>query len=170
MRTPFNLVVDGHAMPLDIYALAADGAGNVIRVDSQGPIRFRFVYRGIPIAVEIEDADGASDLRMVGDVGPMPFTSESADARVDLHAIIDAANGHLGQRFRVSEDGHILMAMRAPIEPPLNAARLVAALVRALAPVTPYLECIAVFLHPPCARKPGEGALAADWRRPVRRR
>lgn len=160
METPYRLVIGNQVLPLDIHAVAADANGNLLEVTWEGPVRFQFDHMGWLVEARLNETDAAR-LDLSADLGPLPFTAEARAERADLQAIVDAANAHLGRVLEVTAERRIRLVSGGSVALPLTAVSLIAAVARLLAPVTPYLELLAVFLRPP-------GGSGPAWRR-VRR-
>jgi hypothetical protein len=154
---PFHLILGECRLPFD----DSRGVGHLRDKD----FRFRFSYRQLPLTVTVRAEADRSRLHLAGDLGALPFSAESAVARAELQMVIESANNHLGGVFQVTE-GRISLVGTHYIPNPLTAVGLVSGLAQILIPVRPYLETIEVFLVPPDARHPGEGALRSEWRRP----
>jgi hypothetical protein len=125
---------------------------------------FRFSYRQIPFSAHFRADDETSKLDVEGDIGPMPFSAESALARIELQTVLDAANAHLGEVFQV-HDGRIRIVGAMPVTPPVTAVGLVTAITLFLLKRRPYLETIEVFLLPPGEAKQSGESLRPGWRR-----
>ena len=152
-----QLNLGGIALPLDIEAFES------LPVAAGGTLQFDFAYRNIPFVCRYQEQDGC--LRLAGDVGPLPFTAESPAARAGLGTIVVDANDLLGPTFRFSQ-GRILLSGSVPVAKPVTATHVIAAAAAILVPAAPYLDLIAVYIHPPLApAKPGESALRPEWRR-----
>lgn len=133
-----------------------------------GKSTFSFVYRSIPLSIVVHDAAPEATLEVVGDVGPMPFSAESALARAGLRAIVDTANERLGEIFRVV-DNRIRLVGSLKVAHPVTSVRLVTALAQFLLPAKPYLETTEVFIEPAAGGKDGLATLRPHWRRAGRR-
>lgn len=159
MPDPKRLTLGGPALPLDIDSLEA-----ALPFDG-GLIQFDFTFRGTRFAVRCEEGHGTDGspadarLRVVGDVGPMPFSAESPTARAGLSAIILHANGLLGRVFRLTEANRIVLGTETDLPLPVTATRLVTALARFLIPAAGYLDLVGVYVQP------GGAALKPEWRR-----
>lgn len=128
------------------------------------PFDFQFVYRGIPLGAHIS-AGEAPILEISGEVGPLPFTAESGEARRHLMAVVEAANAALGNPFRVA-GGQISVDIAMPLSWPLAAVGVVTSVSLLLVRLKPYLECIEIFLRPPVERQQtGGAALRPEFRR-----
>jgi hypothetical protein len=156
MQHSSKLILGGLKLPLD----ERSGVAVIERKD----FKFRFSYRQITYSVHFTTLGEVSTLDIVGDIGPMPFSAESALARAELQTVLDAANAHLGEVFRI-DDGRIKMIGTVAVAPPVTAAGMITSIAHFLLRRRPYLETIAVFLFPPGERRTsGEVALRPGWR------
>lgn len=154
-----HLIIGGICLPLDVEALEA------LPIDPGGVFHFDFVYRDIRFAVRYEECADCGLLRVVGDVGPMPFSAESPDARAGLRRIMEHANEGLTAQFRLSQ-GRVALGVDTRLERPVTATRLISNVTLLLIPAAAYLDVISIYLRPPLAQaKPGESALRREWRR-----
>lgn len=157
---PKHVIVGGFCLPLDIESLEA------LPVDPGGVFKFDFTFHHIRFAIRYEEEQEHGSLRIVGDVGPMPFSAESPVARAGLAQIIGAANSVVKTQFKVTQ-GRIALGTELTINRPVTATKLIAAVAAALIPCTPYLDLIATYVRPPmmAPAKRGEPALRPEWRR-----
>jgi len=158
----------GWALPIDPGSVLRDGSGKALPL-ADGTTQFDFHYRDIRFVGRVEVDHGSVTLRVVGDVGPMPYSAESTQARAGLARICAVANDSLKRaRLRVAQ-GRILLGTDIALETPPTATALVTAIVEFLLPAQPYLELIAVYVRPPLApARAGETALQPEWRKPRR--
>ncbi|MBI2236241.1 MAG: hypothetical protein HYU60_04685 [Magnetospirillum sp.] len=163
MSKTSQFILGGKCFPIDLQALAAED-GQLLPIED-GLVQFDFNFRSVRIAGRYEEADGHARLKIVGDVGPMPFSVESPAARAGLARIVQVASDRSGPLFRIAR-GRILLGAEQTILPPVTATALVAAVARVLVPAIPYLDLIACYVRPPLApARPGESALRPEWRR-----
>lgn len=148
MSKPKRLSLGGTELPIDVDSMD--------RLPTGGTMQFDFTYRGILFAGQCMATEASATIKIVGDVGPMPYTAEAPAARVGLSHIIMHANGLLGRVFRLAGD-RILVGGEATVTP-VNATRLLAVVAGMLIPVSPYLDLAAVYFEPGGAR------LKAEWR------
>lgn len=153
------------SLPLDPGSVLRDAGGNALPLNA-GVTKFEFGYRDIRFVGRLEVEPSHVSLRLVGDLGPMPFSAESMAARTGLTRICTVANEQLQiSRFRVAQ-GRILLGGEPAIDQPPTATGLLTALARFLMPARPYLDLIGVYLRPPLApAQPDEPALQPTWRR-----
>jgi len=154
------LSLGGIALPLDIEALEA------LPMAEGGTIQFDFAFRHIRFVAHYQETDGKGVLKLVGDLGPLPFTAESPAARAGLGHIVVDANDALGSTFRFADNRIALQVDDIPVPRPVTATHIIAAIAAILVPTTPYLDLIAVYVRPPLApAKPGEPSLRPEWRK-----
>lgn len=118
-----------------------------------GPIDFNFVYKGIPFAAGYGVTPQGAFLTIVGEVGILPYSAQSATSRRTLLAIMEAANAAIGRRFRVNAASRIEIRSTITLDQPINAVNLIVAAAQVLLPALPYLECIADATRAEPARK-----------------
>jgi len=142
----FNLMLGDRRLPVDIHSLAVDSNGDVVGVGKQ-TFNFGFAYQSIPFAARYVETGALAHIDLVGQVGLLPFTAESPEARRAVSRILDAANSHLGPVFRL-DDGRIELFGAAEVAAPVTAVGLVSALARFVLRVKPYIDCIDLYLEP----------------------
>lgn len=155
----------GMSLPLDIDAVLEGAEAPPLSL-GDGPVAFDFGFRFVRFAGRMEQEGTSVQLKLVGDLGPMPFSAESPAARSGLARIVDAGNAVLGGgSFRINQ-GRILLGGELVVPTPVSAVRLVSAVTRFLAPAIPYMELIAMYVRPPLApARPGESAVRPEWRK-----
>lgn len=155
----------GMALPLDIDAVLEEAEAPPLSL-GDGPVAFDFGFRFVRFAGRLEQGGSSAQLKLVGDLGPMPFSAESPAARAGLARIVDAGNAVLGLgSFRINQ-GRILLGGEIAVAAPVSAVRLISAVTRFLAPAIPYMELVAMYVRPPLApARPGESAVRPEWRR-----
>lgn len=158
MADPKHLIVGGMCLPLDIEALES------LPINPGGVFQFDFIFHHIRFAIRYEEHDAHGSLRVVGDVGPLPFSAESPAARAGLNQIMSRANEVLAAKFRLGL-GRIILGCENEIERPVTATKMIATVACHLIPCVPYLDLIAIYIRPPQApAKRGEPALRREWR------
>ncbi|MBI5163803.1 MAG: hypothetical protein HY985_07865 [Magnetospirillum sp.] len=159
-----SVLIGGKPIPIDLNDLRVAGVQALSTVD--GPVHFDFAYRDVRVAGRYNESGGnTAVLKVVADLGPMPFTAESPHARTTLAQIVDHANALLGPILKVVQ-GRILLGSEVAIAAPASATQLVTAFARVLIPAVPYLDLVSLVVRPPlAAARPGESALRPQWRR-----
>lgn len=165
-----SFTLGGKALPLDMDSVLGEADAPPLSL-GDGAIAFDFGFRFVRFAGKMEETGGIAHLKLVGDLGPLPFSAESQAARAGLLRIVDAGNGVLGAgRFRVTQ-GRILLGGDLALPMPVSAVGLVSEVAKFLAPATPYMELIALYIRPPLApSRPGESAVRPEWRRAAKGR
>ncbi|RAU20173.1 hypothetical protein CU669_19770 [Paramagnetospirillum kuznetsovii] len=160
-----SFTLGGKPLPVDLHTVWTDDAGQAPTL-GDGAITFDFGVRDIRFVAQLEQMAGDAHVKLVGDLGPMPFSAESPAARMGLARIVEAANEHLGEcLFRVTQ-GRLLLGHDLAIPMPVDATGLVTEITRFLVPTLPYVELVAIYIRPPLApSRPGESALRPEWRK-----
>jgi hypothetical protein len=155
----------GMTLPLDIDAVLEGAEAPPLSI-GDGPVAFDFGFRFVRFAARLEQVGASVHLKLVGDMGPMPFSAESPTARSGLARIVEAGNSVLGVgTFRIAL-GRILLGGDVSVPAPVSAVGLVTAVTRFLAPATPYMELVSMYVRPPLAAgRPGESAVRPEWRK-----
>ena len=155
----------GMSLPLDIDAVLEEAEAQPLST-GDGPVAFDFGFRFVRFAARLEQTGAVAQLKLVGDMGPMPFSAESPAARSGLAAIVESGNSVLGGgTFRIAQ-GRILLGGETNVAMPVSAVGLVSAVTRFLAPAIPYMELIAMYIRPPLVpSRPGESAVRPEWRK-----
>jgi hypothetical protein len=154
-----HVVIGGMCLPLDVEALES------LPINPGGVIQFTFLFANISFAARYDEGERGGRLRLVGDVGPLPYSAESPEARAGLAQIIRAANDVLGPCFRTAQ-GRILLGADEQIAHPVTAVSLISRVAASLIPATPYLDLISVYVRPPLEKaRPGTSAVRPEWRR-----
>jgi hypothetical protein len=158
MPDPKHIAIGGICLPLDVEALEG------LPVDPGGVIQFTFIYADICFAARYEAGDEAGRLKVVGDVGPLPFSAESPQARAGLMQIVTAATDHLGPVLHRLH-GRISLIHESRVEHPVTAISLISAIARIVLPARPYLDLISVYVRPPMEpARPGLSPVRQEWR------
>lgn len=165
MRRTITFEPGNWTLPLDLGAVL-DGEGSHALPVCGGVAKFDFGFRDIRFVGQVDPRPNGAHLKLVGDVGPMPFSAESLPARSGLARIVVAAVDVLGGHPLRVNQGRILAGYETDLGQPITATALVAAVSLFLVRLTPYLDLIAVYVRPPLASaRPGESPIRAAWRR-----
>ena len=98
----------GITLPLDIDAVLEGAEAPPLSLGDV-PVAFDFGFRFVRMAAKLEQSGSSAQLKLVGDMGPMPFSAESPAARAGLARIVDSGNSVLGNgTFRIAQ-GRILL-------------------------------------------------------------
>jgi len=155
----------GSGLP-NFEVVLEEASQSLSRLVPRLPVNFSFRWKDIGFAGRvIASADGPR-LRLVGDLGPVPFSAESADQRHRLLSLVrwtDAAGtGH----FAIGARHHLNLLGEAAVAEPLSGVAIVTAATCFLLHARPYLD-LAEEQHQPGAAAPAKPAPAAKSK-PVR--
>jgi hypothetical protein len=140
-------------LPIPLQRLKIDADGNLVHQSVDGPVRFEFSFRDIAFTAQFEERDGAAQLRLVGDLGNLPFSAEARIARHNILAIVKAANQVTGESFYVTEQGRLLLRRAAMLENPVTGPGLITGVVSALHMINEYLDLVMMFRPVKAARR-----------------
>lgn len=135
MMKSYRLMLGERMLPIDMRSVAADEAGDIIRVGADSPIRFEFAFRGIAFSAQLVEDHLGLRLRLAAEVGTLP---EDRDAS-ELEAFVEAAGRRLGPLFRTSGRS-LLFAGEIGLQDGLTAGNIVAGIAGFLAPIAPVIE------------------------------
>jgi hypothetical protein len=155
----------GQELPIDLQAVLGSDDGKPLSIGN-GNVQFDFGFRGVRMAGDLTQTAEQASLKLVGDLGPMPFSGESRAARAGLTRIVEAANDHLGPGYFKVVHGRILMgADHIAVPAPVTATGLITAVARLLLPLQPYMELVGYYVAPPLVpRRAGQSAVRPEWR------
>jgi len=162
------LTLGNQSLPLDIHHL---GLAEVDGPPSHS-FGFAFTWQQFRFAVRYQDNQGQEPqgqayMDLSADLCPLPFSSESPQARIDLKAIMDAANQMLGPVIQLNK-GQLRLNARLKVQPPVTAVGMVTPLTGFLIRLRPYLDCLGVIVCPPLESKPGQTRLRPHYRKVVK--
>lgn len=103
------------------------------------PINFRFVWQQMGCVARVDKTDKGLRLRLVGDLGPVPFSAESPDTRDRLLELARWSTRSAGCRFTVSPRRHLNLLGELPVTEPLTGAAILSAAVHFLVDARPYV-------------------------------
>ena len=137
----FGLIIGTRRFPLDVHVLKAD---RDLTLGSKVPLTFRFKYRNAAWWGRLEDDVTHAQLNIGTDLGVLPFSAESRQARHALVAILAQAYEECRGAIRII-GGHMLVERSIDVPHPIGAVDLVHGIVRALVPLNPYIETIRTY-------------------------
>jgi hypothetical protein len=138
--------------PIPLHRLTKDAQGRIVRREGEGPIRFTFVWRHTAFQGVLDDSQGAVMLSLSADLGRLPFSAESRQARVNLSALLEAAEKSLGGMLRLDPGQHILLSFETMLDSDFSASTLVATIACFLVMGQPWVDMIALLMPPLGAR------------------
>jgi hypothetical protein len=140
-----HLPSGAETLPIPLQRLKIDADGKLVHQSVDGPVRFEFSFRDIAFTAQFEERDGAAQLRLVGDLGNLPFSAEGRIARHNILAIVKSANQVTGDSFHVTEQGRLLLRRAAMLENPVTGSGLITGVISALHMINAYLDLVMMF-------------------------
>ena len=140
MSVASTINIGGYTLPVGLESLrqVEDSVGQ----SPFSPIAFTFDFRGIKFRCTCtEVAPNELLFSLSGRLGPLPFTAESPYARMAAQTIVQSAGRHLNGAINVA-DGHVVVAMKSDLHPPINATTLVSTIITVLSKITPYISLL----------------------------
>lgn len=129
---------------------------------------FSFEYQGIPVKALFHENEGEARLEVEGDIGPLPYSAESPQARSSLRQVIDAANQQMKARGLTLSmgiaHGRIRFVGELSVACPASVVSVVVTVCGLLIPLKPYLLAAEIFLAPP-GEAGGRGRVRPEFRR-----
>ena len=114
--------------------------GMPTRRDLTTPVHFTFECCGHEFSARAGREDGEAWLEVEGELGSLPFSAESRDARSAVIAILIASKLTNHRYFGVGPDQRIKMRGELPLEPPLTPATILTGITQFVMAVRPFLE------------------------------
>lgn len=150
------LLAREEALPLEVGRLAWSGDGSLsLRAgDASVPVRFSFLFRGLPFSVEIFGG-AVPRVALSGELGKLPFTAEDPHDRRLLKRIAAATERLPRGALRISAQQDLQLQAEAPVPERPTPARVIATVTALLLDLLPFLDL-------------AEEALARRSRSPVR--
>lgn len=128
----------GDTLP-DFDELLQTAQSGLARVMPTPPINFRFVWHQMGCVARVDKTDKGLRLRLVGDLGPVPFSAESPTTRDRLLELARWSTRSAGCRFAVSPRRRLNLLGELPVAEPLTGVSILSAAVRFLVDVNPYV-------------------------------
>ena len=132
----------GQQLPIDIPSVEISTDGTPKARDPESQFAFSFVSFGIRFEATVERENEAHFLRVVGNLGPVPYRAEAPLLRSEILTIIRANAEYDVPIFLINALHQLLVRVAVPVNPPLTAGTLIGAAVQALVIARPYLELI----------------------------
>jgi len=123
-----------------------------LRWTASDPLAFSFEYFGIQFSGAATRRDDKGLLTLSADLGPLPYTSQSREARTLAQAIIAAANKRDRPVLELSSRQHILMTGEVSVDLPFTVTSLLVGVTELVLSVKPCLDMLAM---PLTAVQPG---------------
>lgn len=134
-------------LPLQLHHVELSESGEVRRRRKGAELTFSFIYRGMPFACECQTTD-APKLKIVGELGKLPFTAESSKGRRFLKHLATATSDLSKGHFAIIGDQDVRLL--AEVAPPrgLTPVSIIAALSAVLLEFKPFFELAEEALAP----------------------
>ncbi|MFC4351177.1 hypothetical protein ACFOW6_06420 [Fodinicurvata halophila] len=134
-------------LPLQLHHVELSESGEIRRRRKGADLTFSFVHRGMPFACECKTTDDPV-LKIVGELGKLPFTAESAKARRFLKHLAIATGGLSKGHFAIIDDQDVRLL--AEVVPPqgLTPVSIIAALSAVLLEFKPFFDLAEEALAP----------------------
>lgn len=129
-------------LPIDIPSVEISTDGTPKARDPESQFAFTFVSFGIRFEATVECENESLFLRVVGNLGPVPYRAEAPVLRREILTVIRANAEHDVPIFLINALHQLLIRVAVPVKPPLTASTLISAAVQALVIARPYLELI----------------------------
>jgi hypothetical protein len=102
-------------LPIETNSIWFGADGLPAHRDLTTPVTFSFVCAGITLSARAGRHDGEAWLEVDGDLGALPFSAESRDARSAVIAVLLAAKLTDHRYFGVGPDQHIKLRGEVPL-------------------------------------------------------
>jgi hypothetical protein len=133
----------GESLP-DLNLVLADADRRLTRLAPTPPINFRFQWQGIPFAARVVVTDdGATRLRLVGDLGPVPYSAENPRGRDRLMSLVQWRGAAKPCRFAMGQRQHLNLLGDTDVAAPLTGTAIIAAAAKLLLQARPHLDLAA---------------------------
>ena len=129
------------SLPLEANSVEISPDGEIRRLSPES-VNFSFEYYGIRFVADATFGDDKGHLHISGDLGPIPYTQQSAEGRQAILTVMTAAAEYEGVLIRTSDRQHILVEAAIDIERPLTDRKLLTASTVFLAIATPFLDVL----------------------------
>ncbi len=104
------------------------------------PLEFSFSWDGKRHAAKAALADGGATLSLSTALAILPYSSEDAQRRDALHALLDPAlDLPDGSRFQLSPDQQVIYVSQAPLPAPVTSGAILSLTIQLLLASRPYL-------------------------------
>lgn len=127
----------------DLNAALTDLQGELLKFECDLPCRFTFKVYGFPFVAVIDDVEGQNRLRLIGDVGTVPFSAEDAAARERILKLIGWGEASDQCRFSCSSSGRLAFLGETEVPQPLTGRNVVTALVKYILRTRAYFFLVA---------------------------
>lgn len=110
--------------------------------DLKTPVRFTFECAGITLSARAGRQGDMAWLEVDGELGALPFSAESRDARSSVIAVLLASKLNDYRYFGVSADQRIKLRGEMALTPPLTPASILTSVTQFIIAVRPFIELL----------------------------
>ena len=125
--------------PLDLIKVMEGAKETLARAAPKPPLGFRFRWQEQQYVGRIERGDGGLILKLLGDIGPLPYSAENRKRRESWISLANWRSGETEYRFGVTARRRLTLLAQRPIDEPLSVISIMAELTKMLMAVRPYL-------------------------------
>jgi hypothetical protein len=104
------------------------------------PVNFRFSWREIPFTARIDEFGGSPRLRLMCDLGPVPYTAEDMSQRTALMGLIQSGDLGDGARYVMGGERRVNLIGDAAAPEELNGMTIIATVTAFLLKLRPYID------------------------------
>jgi hypothetical protein len=128
----------------DALSLGPDGA---IANTPRDALRFAFDYQGLTFNAEGRRKGDAFVLTLSADLGPLPFSAESAGARQGIQELVAASGAMIEPQFTIGDDQMIRVAATVDLAKPVSPVTTLTMVTELLLVLKPWLARLGTLLE-----------------------
>jgi hypothetical protein len=128
----------------DALSLGPDGA---IAHTPRDALRFAFDYQGLTFNAEGRRKGDAFVLTLSADLGPLPFSAESAGARQSIQELVAASGALIEPQFTIGDDQMIRVAATVDLAKPVSPVTTLTMVTELLLVLKPWLARLGTLLE-----------------------
>jgi hypothetical protein len=129
-------------VPIETNSIWFGPDGMPAHRDFKAPVSFTFACAGATLSARAGRDDGDAWLEVEGDLGALPFSAESRDARSQVIAVLLAARLTDHRYFGVGPDQHVRLHGEIPLTCPLTPASILTGVALFSLAVRPFIELL----------------------------
>lgn len=136
----YHLPTNHNSVPIPLYRLGVDKEGQLVHRALDRPVRFEFKYKGRNYIVQFQEEDNNAKLRLVCELGSMPYSIESRQARANLALILKKLSKY--RKLHLSQEQRIIYTKDDFLQAPVTAIKLLTSVIRAIVEFAGIIEII----------------------------
>lgn len=133
-------------IPFLFDALSVGPDGTIIHTAREA-LRFSFDYMGITFNAEGRRHDDIFELTISADLGPLPFSAESPEARRSIQDLIAASGALIEPRFIVGDDQTIRVTSTMELAKPVSPVTTLTIVTELLLVLQPWLQRLGTLIE-----------------------